>query len=56
MNILKCPADCEEGIIQGMYRYRSRDVDGAIARVQLFGSGAILNCALSAQENACRAL
>jgi pyruvate dehydrogenase E1 component len=33
-----------------MYRFRSRDVDGARARVQLFGSGAILNCVLAAQE------
>jgi pyruvate dehydrogenase E1 component len=44
------PAGCEEGIVKGMYKYRSRDVDGARARVQLFGSGAILNCALQAQE------
>lgn len=44
------PEGCEEGIIKGMYKFRSRDVDGARARVQLFGSGAILNCTLAAQE------
>lgn len=44
------PEGCEEGIIKGMYKYRSREVEGARARVQLFGSGAILNCALAAQE------
>ncbi len=44
------PEGCEQGIVKGMYKYRSRDVDGAKARVQLFGSGAILNCVLAAQE------
>ena len=44
------PEGCEEGIIKGMYRYRSREADKAKARVQLFGSGAILNCVLKAQE------
>ncbi|MCC9658671.1 pyruvate dehydrogenase (acetyl-transferring), homodimeric type [Rhodopirellula sp. JC737] len=44
------PEGCEDGIIKGMYKFKSRDVDGAKARVQLFGSGAILNCALKAQE------
>ncbi|MCA9136568.1 MAG: pyruvate dehydrogenase (acetyl-transferring), homodimeric type [Planctomycetales bacterium] len=44
------PEGCEEGIVKGMYKYKSRDVDGAKARVQLFGSGAILNCVLAAQE------
>jgi pyruvate dehydrogenase E1 component len=44
------PAGCEEGIVKGMYKYRSRDVENARARVQLFGSGAILNSALAAQE------
>jgi pyruvate dehydrogenase E1 component len=44
------PAGCQEGIIKGMYKFRSKDVDGAIARVQLFGSGAILNSTLAAQE------
>jgi len=44
------PEGVEEGIIKGMYRFQSRDVDNSIARVQLFGSGAILNSALEAQE------
>ncbi len=41
--IPQMPEGCEEGIVKGMYKFRSRDVDGAKARVQLFGSGAILN-------------
>jgi pyruvate dehydrogenase E1 component len=45
------PEGVEEGIIKGMYRFRSQEVEGgAKARVQLFGSGAILNSALQAQE------
>ncbi len=44
------PEGCEQGIIQGMYKYKSRDVQNPKARVQLFGSGAILNGALAAQE------
>ncbi|TWU34149.1 Pyruvate dehydrogenase E1 component [Novipirellula aureliae] len=44
------PTGCEEGIIKGMYKYRSREVENAKARVQLFGSGAILNGVLAAQE------
>jgi len=40
----------EDGIIRGIYKFRSLDVDGAKARVQLFGSGAILNSALAAQK------
>ena len=44
------PEGCEEGIVRGLYKYRSRDVEDARARVQLFGSGPILNCVLAAQE------
>ncbi|TWU55807.1 pyruvate dehydrogenase (acetyl-transferring), homodimeric type [Rubripirellula reticaptiva] len=44
------PEGCEEGIIKGMYKFKSQDADGEKARVQLFGSGAILNSALKAQE------
>jgi len=40
----------EEGIIKGIYRLGSQEVEGAKARVQLFGSGAILNSALAAQK------
>ncbi len=43
------PEGCAEGIIKGMYKFKSQDVDGAKARVQLFGSGAILNLVLTAQ-------
>jgi pyruvate dehydrogenase E1 component len=44
------PDGVEEGIIKGIYRFRSKEVAGAKGRVQLFGSGAILNSALQAQE------
>ncbi|WP_145169045.1 pyruvate dehydrogenase (acetyl-transferring), homodimeric type [Rubripirellula lacrimiformis] len=44
------PAGCEDGIIKGMYKFRSQEVKDAKARVQLFGSGAILNSVLKAQE------
>ena len=44
------PEGCADGIVKGMYKFSSREVDSAKARVQLFGSGAILNCALRAQE------
>ncbi|TWU41807.1 pyruvate dehydrogenase (acetyl-transferring), homodimeric type [Novipirellula artificiosorum] len=43
------PLGCEEGIIKGIYKYHSREVENPKARVQLFGSGAILNSALAAQ-------
>lgn len=43
-------ARVEEGIIKGIYRFNSNEVEGAKARVQLFGSGAILNSALAAQK------
>lgn len=44
------PEGVEEGIVKGMYKFRSQEVDSPIARVQLFGSGAILNGVLAAQE------
>lgn len=44
------PADAEEGILRGMYRFRASTADGADHRAQLFGTGAILNEALKAQE------
>jgi pyruvate dehydrogenase E1 component len=43
------PTGCEEGIIRGMYKVSSVDVEGP-HRVQLFGSGAILRQALKAQK------
>ena len=44
------PAGVEEGIVKGMYKFRSREVKGSNLRVQLFGSGAIMNGVLRAQE------
>ena len=44
------PRDVREGILRGLYKYSSRDVDASKARVQLFGSGPILREALRAQE------
>ena len=44
------PEGCEEGIVKGMYKFSSKEVKDAKARVQLFGSGAILNSAIAAQE------
>jgi pyruvate dehydrogenase E1 component len=44
------PEGVEEGIIKGMYPFISRDVNGAQHRVQLLGSGAILNGVIKAQE------
>ncbi len=44
------PEGVEEGIIKGIYKYSSNDVPGTKSRVQLFGSGAILRYALSAQK------
>ncbi len=46
------PADdtVRDGIVNGMYKLRSRDVGSQKPRVQLLGSGAILNETLRAQE------
>jgi len=44
------PAGAEEGIVKGIYRVNSADVDGADHKVNLLGSGAILGCTLRAQE------
>lgn len=44
------PAGVENGIIKGIYKFNSRDVSGATARVQLFGTGPILRCVLEAQQ------
>jgi pyruvate dehydrogenase E1 component len=42
------PEGCEEGILRGLYKYKS--APSGKATVQLFGSGPILNEALRAQE------
>jgi len=40
------PAGVDEGIVNGIYKFASRPVEKAAGAVQLFGSGAILQCAL----------
>jgi pyruvate dehydrogenase E1 component len=44
------PGDVKEGILRGMYKFRASTEKKAKLRAQLFGSGAILNEALQAQE------
>ncbi len=44
------PEGVEEGIIRGMYRLTTRDIQDSKLRVQLFGSGAILQSVLGAQK------
>jgi pyruvate dehydrogenase E1 component len=42
--------DIKEGILKGMYKYKASDLTGTPWRAQLFGSGAIMNEVLKAQE------
>jgi pyruvate dehydrogenase E1 component len=44
------PAGVGEGIVKGIYKLSAVNADKAKHRVQLFGSGAILRCALDAQR------
>lgn len=44
------PGDVKEGILRGMYKFRASTEKKAKLRAQLFGSGAILNEAVQAQE------
>ncbi|HMP80322.1 MAG TPA: pyruvate dehydrogenase (acetyl-transferring), homodimeric type, partial [Pirellulaceae bacterium] len=44
------PEGVAEGIVRGMYKFRSVDVPKAKGRVQLFGSGTIMWSALRAQQ------
>jgi len=44
------PAGAREGILKGMYKFRAASNKKAKLRAQLFGSGAILNETLHAQE------
>ncbi len=44
------PGNIREGILRGMYKYRAASNPDAKLHAQLFGSGAILNEALKAQE------
>ena len=50
MPAMEDPSRVTEGIIRGMYKLKTEDVDGAEHHVQLLGSGAILNSSLTAQE------
>jgi pyruvate dehydrogenase E1 component len=43
------PEGCEDGIIRGMYKFRSKDA-GSKLKVNLFGSGAILRHVVKAQD------
>ncbi|MGB9626263.1 MAG: pyruvate dehydrogenase (acetyl-transferring), homodimeric type, partial [Phycisphaerae bacterium] len=44
------PPDAAEGILRGMYRFRTREAGAGSLRVQLFGSGPILREVLRAQD------
>ncbi|HOW19465.1 MAG TPA: pyruvate dehydrogenase (acetyl-transferring), homodimeric type, partial [Phycisphaerae bacterium] len=44
------PPDAAEGILRGMYRFRTREAGAGGLRVQLFGSGPILREVLRAQD------
>ncbi len=44
------PKDCEEGILKGMYKFRATSNKKAKLKAQIFGSGAIMNEALKAQQ------
>ena len=45
------PGQVRDGILRGMYKFRAAKNSGAQLHAQLLGSGAILNEALTAQEN-----
>jgi len=44
------PKGAKEGIIKGMYKFKSSNLKKSDAKAQLFGSGTILNQVLQAQE------
>jgi pyruvate dehydrogenase E1 component len=44
------PEGVEDGIVRGIYKFKSVEVPKGKARVQLFGSGSILRSALEAQQ------
>src|SRR6187549_2722534 len=46
----EAPPNCREGILKGMYRFKAAADGNAKLRAQLFGSGAILNEVVAAQE------
>jgi pyruvate dehydrogenase E1 component len=49
-NMPAMPGDVKDGILKGMYRFRAAANPSAKLRAQLFGSGAILNEAIRAQQ------
>jgi pyruvate dehydrogenase E1 component len=44
------PEGCEAGIVRGMYKFNTVEAHSAKHKVNLFGSGSIMNCALGAQK------
>jgi len=44
------PEGCKEGILKGMYKFKKSSKTDTAARVQLFGSGSIINQTLAAQK------
>jgi len=44
------PQGCREGILKGLYKFKSSDKKDAMAKVNLLGSGAILNEVIKSQE------
>lgn len=44
------PEGCEEGIVKGMYKFKTLEASDAKHHVQLFGSGAIMMSVIRAQE------
>jgi pyruvate dehydrogenase E1 component len=44
------PKGVKEGIVKGIYKFRASDKENSKGRVQLFGSGTILNEVIRAQE------
>ena len=46
----KMPEGCEEGIVKGMYKFKSVEGKSGGNRVQLFGSGAIMMSVLEGQK------
>ncbi len=46
----KMPEGCRDGILKGMYKFKTSEKKDAKTKVQLFGSGSITNQVLSAQQ------
>lgn len=48
--MLAMPEGAESGICKGLYKFKEVNADGGKHQVQLFGSGAIMQCVLRAQN------